>query len=58
MKQFVAVILNILFLAGALTTFAQDTNMLSQSDTVEQKKLIDFSVELMNAVELCFNELD
>ena len=44
MKQFVIIIL---FLASAFVTFAQE----NACCTAEQKKLIDLSVELMNAVE-------
>lgn len=50
MKQFVAIALGFLFLLSAFVIYAQETPA-PQNDTVEQTKLIDLSVELMNAVE-------
>ena len=50
MKQFVVIALSFLFLLSAFVIYAQETPV-PQNDTVEQTKLIDLSVELMNAVE-------
>ena len=50
MKQFVVIVLGFLFLLSAFVVYAQETPA-PQNDTAEQTKLIDLSVELMNAVE-------
>ena len=49
MKQFVVIVLGFLFLLSAFVIYAQKTP--APQNDVEQTKLIDLSVELMNAVE-------